>query len=550
MGDVGRRREKSAGNRSASDCCGIFARRFILPIVTIALINPASAQRISSLGQTVLHTSGPAISNAHSTIGLPQNNGAFWDGTRYWFFYCEGAELRAKFGPALDALRDTPTHPSGGNIKGLTNLAKSYSVVFGKHEDTWRAWALVNRGGAPFAVYRWDLSHAGLAAGISLSPSVSAKPSPTHVSLMPGYKSFDVKDLFGTVNQGGSSSANRQFNADLSSSIGLGAITFGKSNPQDKFAFGEAEWIFSLRDGYIYNAINVGDYQDPRLDNDVRRDGIFGNFSEWKRSRIDGTSSWKSEQELEGEPPNQLPGDWSDSNYGRDTSHGGQTDFVQLADGTIYNAYVDNSDIVNGNFGHIVLKRRGASLAEGWSTVTTNAVPDNGKAWHISLTSDGTRVFLLYVKNSSDISGGNVRAGEISLRVFNPVVGAFSAEQKAISIPADSRFERMTTQWRFSDGRLPLLWSETADGVTFLAMATALAVTPVPQPTFEVKKFTEESVQLVIKGLIPGESYLVESTPNLKTWVRSAPFVATSSESIFTAPPGSGESEKFYRIVF
>ncbi len=459
--------------------------RVIASILAIALTQTASAQRVSLLGETTLHTSAAPTSNAHSTIGLPQNNGAFWDGTHYWFFYCEGRELRAKFGTALDTLQPAPTNPEGGNISGLTNVAKSYSIVFGRYENTWRAWALVNRSGNPFAVYRWDLTASGLANGIVTSPSVSAKPEPTHVSLVPGFGSFDISNLYGTVNDGGSSSANRQVAADLSTTTGLGGITFGKSNARDTFHFGEAEWVFELTDGYIYSAVNVGDSRDPRIENNVRRDGNFGNFSEWKRTSIDATSTWGEERELESEPPGQVPGDWSDSNYGRDTSHGGQTDFVQLTDGTIYNAYIDNFDTVDGNFGNIIVKRRGAALPDDWSTVTTNAVSDSGKAWHVSLTSDGTRVFLLYVKNTNDTPGAGVRAGEISLRVFDPAIGSFAAEQTAATITSGSRFERMTTQWRFTGGRLPLLWSETSDESTYLAKAGSLSVS---QATPEVGK--------------------------------------------------------------
>lgn len=495
---------------------GKFSRCFSALLLGVALTQSAPAQRVSPLGETTLHTSSAPTSNAHSTIGLPQNNGAFWDGTRYWFFYCEAGELRAKFGSALDTLQATPTNPAGGNITGLTNVAKSYSVVFGLYENTWRAWALVNRNGAAFAVYRWDLAASGLANGTGITPSLSAKPAPTHVSLAPGFQSFDIANLYGTVNDGGSSSANRQVAPDLSATLGLGGITFGKSTPQDTFGFGEAEWIFELTDGYIYNAINVGDFRDPRIDNNVRRDGNFGNFSEWKRSTIGGTSAWSAETELENEPPDQVPGDWSDSNYGRDTSHGGQTDFVQLADGTIYNAYIDNSDTVDGNFGNIIVKRRGAALADGWATVTTNAIQDDGKAWHVSLTSDGTRIFLLYVKNTTDTQGAGVRAGEISLRVFNPAIGIFAAEQTAATIPPGSRFERMTTQWRFTDARLPLLRSETSDESTYLAKAGSLSVTPVPQPTLEVEKSSTSGLQLAIKSLVPGESYLVESSPDLE----------------------------------
>lgn len=518
-------------------------------ITALTFIQPTHAQRVTSLGQTIVHTSSAPTSNAHSTVGLPQNNGAFWDGTRYWFFYCEGAELRAKFGTSLDGLQTTPTDPSGGNISGLTNLAKSYSVVFGRLGEKWRAWALVNRTGSPFAVYRWDLTETGLVNGTSTSPSVSPKPEPTHVSLMPGYRGFDIADLYGVVNDSGSSSANRQVRADFATTIGLGGIIFGKSNAEDTFDFGEAEWVFELSDGYVYNAVNVGDFRDPRVGGDVRRDGNFGNFSEWKRSGIGGTSTWSAEIQLEGEPPNQVSGDWSDSNYGRNTSHGGQTDFVQLADGTIYCAYVDNFDTKDGNFGNVVVKRRGAALADGWTTVTTNAVPNDGKAWHVALTSDGSRVALFYLKNTNDTPGVGVRAGAISLRVFNPSVGIFGGEQIAAAIAPGSRFERMTTQWRFTDSRLTLLWSETADESTYFTKATALSAAPALSPWLKVEQ-APSGLQLVIEGLVPGEAYLVESSGDLEKWIAGEPFIATSTEITLPAPSGSGETKKFHGIRF
>ncbi len=440
----------------------------------------AQAQQLTLLEQTAFHTS----SANDSTVGLPTNNGAFWDGSNYWLFYAEGSELRAKFGSSLATLQATATNPTGGNITAVENPGKSYSLVFGQYQNQWRAWALVNRDGASFSMYRWDLTGSGLSNGLTATPTVSEKDSPTHTTLMPNYQSFAVTDLLGNVNTGlsnaaGANSANRRFAPDLTGDTGLGGVTFPKNTASDNFAFGEAEWTFKVSDGFVYEAINVGDFVDPKVGGDIRRDGNFGNRSEWQRAAIGSGTSWGSEIQLEGEPPNQVPGDWSDMNYARNTSHGGQTDFVQLADGTIYHVYVDNFDTVDGNFGNVVMKQRGAMLSDTWQTLSLDAVPNDGKAWHVSLTSDGEKVYLLYVKNVNDTPGSGVRDDAISLRTYDPGTGLFGDEQKLVDIASGLRFERMTTQWRFTDGRLTLLWSETDGSGTYTAKAAAFAV---PEP--------------------------------------------------------------------
>ena len=415
----------------------------------------------------VLETAAFTTSSDIDTVGIPQNNGAFWDGSQYWLIWAEGNTLQAKHGSTLGALAPTATHPSGtGGIDGLINN-KTFSVVYGRTHGQWHAWALVNRndaatGSQPFSVYRWDLTPSGLANPTTRLIDVSDKPAPTHVTLMPDGDDFKVQDLYGVVHAGSSQqnqqTATRRVAADLGSDVGL----TGPKMSDTKFA--EATWVFEVDNGLVLDSINVGDFP---FGSEV--DGDFGHFSEWTRTGVADPAGWGNEAVLDADGP----GRWRDQNYAADTSHAGQVDFIQLTDGTVFNAYVDNADKAAGNFGRIVLKERGNLTASTWSIVSTDAVDGGGEAWHLALTSDGKTVWLLYVKDEQ-----GARDGAIYLRGYDPESERFTAETRIADITAGRTFQRMTTQWRFDDDRLVVLWSETQDGTTY-GHVTALAI---PEP--------------------------------------------------------------------
>lgn len=414
----------------------------------------------------VVETTELFHSEAASVVGIPQNNGAFWDGQRYWLIYSEGGTLKAKVGPTLAAMRDTPTDPAGeGNLTGLVN-DKTFSVAFGRHDGDWHAWALLNRtgadGGTPFDIVSWRLDADGLREGRSRNVRIGNKHEPSHVMLMPeieskGEDGWEVDALLGAVTgrpdgaKGGHKIAIRRISPDLSSDTALGGVSMAGAK------FPEAAWAYRLHDGYLFTTINTGDWPPP-----PPRPAAF---SEWRRGTLD--AAWSDEDQLEG------PGShhWMDQNYAADTSHAGQTDAVQLVDGRVFNAYIDDTDHDRGNFGRVILKARGPALDDRWETAAVNAVPQDGRAWHVALTSDGRRVWLLYVADA-----GGKRAAAITLRGYDPPADTWT-DPVAIATTTDGRrFERMTTQWRFTDGRLVVLWSQTDDAGAFYVHATAVRV--------------------------------------------------------------------------
>ena len=441
-------------------------RRHLLALsLVLSLCMPVSAQPV------VVETAEVFTAQERDAVGIPQNNGAFWDGSQYWLLYADGGTLRAKHGETLASLRDTPTHPthpSGtADISGLVNN-KTFSVVFGRWEDGWRAWAVLNRTGdrggeSAIAMYRWDLDAEGLRNGEVRPLAISDKPEPSHASLMPAGENFDVSTLYACVTTGGSpqgnnTTASRRVAPDLAEDVGLGGLTMSGVR------FPEAAWVFAVEDGLVQTQINVGDWGTPRSPRD-------SGFSQWTRST--DASGWGEEGVLE-----HGKGAWGDMNYARGTttSHAGQTDFVQLADGRIFNAYIDDADAERGYFGRIVLRVRGDHLDAAWSLVTPDAVGEESSAWHLALTSDGTDVYLLYIEDN-----GRVRDNAVYLRRYQTSKRELDDEVKVADVTPGRTFERMTTQWRFTDTRLVLLWSEFDDATgTLHAHATAVDVAPDP----------------------------------------------------------------------
>ena len=402
-------------------------------------------------------------------VGIPQNNGAFWDGERYWVIYGDGKHLRAMSGPTLSDMTPTPTLPSGdGDVDALEN-DRTFSVVFGRHGGAWHAWALANRtpvsgNDETFSMYRWRLGEAGLSDGQAVLTDITDKREPSHVSLMPNANDgFEVERLYGTIstrgNNPGATVANRWLSADLQQDTGLEAlVTTGMWFP-------EASWVFEVTDGSgeaagcFHNSINVGDW-DPKPPR-------YSGFSEWTRPSIT-SGTWGPEQQLE--QPGR--GGWGDMNYAvkQSTSHAGQTDFVQLTDGRVFHAYLDNAGGEGGTSGRLVFRERAAGLDGEWTTVRENVLPDDASAWHLALTSDGRRVWLLYVKDRD-----GQRDGTIYLRGYDPETGDFTPETAIAQIDEGHRFDRMTTQWRFHDGRLVVLYSST-DGEQWTMHAAAVHV--------------------------------------------------------------------------
>lgn len=431
-------------------------------IIAASLLLAAAGTLSARANDVSIQTQHILDTGTRDVVGIPQNNGAFWDGSRYWLFYGDNNELCAKTGSSLDSLVDAPTGADGtSNIGGLINH-RGHGTVFGTVGGEWHAWVLANRtpDGEPYSVYRWKLGENGLENPTSRIVSLSAKDEPTQATLMPGIGGFEVESLYGAIgvglDDGTGAIYSRHLAPDLSADTGL-----GKVSPRGVH-FSEATPALEVHDGdggknWILNQINIG---DPESRNSVRN----SSFSEWRRTQIaGGGEQWSAESELEAAGA----GNWADMNYAvdRGTSHAGQTDFVQLADGTIFNAYVDGHDDVNGLFGNLVLKTRGPNTDDGWSTVSTSAIPDGSTAWHVAMTSDGEKPWLVYVKSADDTPGTTERQDVIHLLSYDPESDSFGDEIVIAEIADGFRFDRMITQWRFFDKQLVVLWSETDAGI-------------------------------------------------------------------------------------
>ncbi len=430
-----------------------------------------------------IHSEQLMTTDNRLAVGIPQNNAAFWDGSNYWLFRGDGDQLLASYGPTLADLAPTPTALNGTDNIGRMENDVTFSLAFGTQDGVWHAWALANRSpasgdGETYSLYRWRLADTGLADPAARFVEMGDKPTPSQVYLTPGIGGFEIQDLYGTIATGSDSQQEswvypRRFAPDFSADTGFGKVSAEGVN------FPEASPVFEVHNGnddrgWILNQVNIGDAGESSRPNA---------FSEWRRTTAEaGAEHWSAEMKLEGTAPE----DWGDMNYAvdRGTSHTGQNDFVQLADGTIFHAYADGLDTENGLFGNLVLKRRNSALDADWGTVSAGAVPDGSAVWHVSLTSDGEDVYILYVKSADNTPGATERQDAIHLLRYDPDTDTFSDETAIAEMNEGLRFDRMTTQWRFHDKRLVVFWSETDAGVfrdehegkTWYAHVTAVTI--------------------------------------------------------------------------
>lgn len=159
-------------------------------------------------------------------VGVPPNNGAFYDGARYWFFYTESNTLKCKYGTVMNSLTTTNTNGGSGNLANIDDDGKSYSIVFGTLSGTWYAWCYYLDSTASAAWRRWELTSSGLGTPTSQTLSLSAKDGASRIAH--DYGSEVVSTICGTTASapvGGTFQGNGGATSTFNTSTGYTANT-------------------------------------------------------------------------------------------------------------------------------------------------------------------------------------------------------------------------------------------------------------------------------------------------------------------------------------
>jgi hypothetical protein len=374
--------------------------------------------------------------------GIPKNNAAFYDGSNYWIFYQEAATLKCKYGSSLSSLASTFTNNTA-DIGGLANDGKSYSICCAKYNSTWYAYGTLGftTGDDRFQCWRWELTSTGLGAPTKALGGQSDKTFNSAACTKDYGDETASKIFFSIADFTNYRSHNRSIDADCASNH--------TAEMSSSYALTtDPEWsaMLELSDGYLHLYIDEGGAGE--------QNGDFGHCREFRKTNLGDI--WGAEQTIEAAGP---PEKFQNQNYATNTSHAGQIDCVQLDDGTIYAAYTDNSDLTNGDYGIINLWQRGDVQASGWTQKSADVISSSGKAWHIALSTDGSDVWVFYIKDDN-----GTRDTAIYYKKYDVSEDSFGAETKLADLQAAHTFVRMCTQWR-AYNQIAVVWSELGGGV-------------------------------------------------------------------------------------
>jgi hypothetical protein len=387
-------------------------------------------------------------------VGIPQNNACFHDGSNYWVFYLSSGTLNCLYGSSLAAMSSA----GSTGIANIENSGRQYSILFGTIAGTWYAWCVYGNTTEFYGVRRWELTGAGLGTPTDQNSAITDKAD-AHVCAINDYGSSDVTNVFAAMS-GPVADANiavRATAGNMASNTGMNAY-----NPS-AITFPEHAAAMKLSDGFITIAMDNG--------NTGEQNGNFGHCREVTKTNIG--DAWGTESTIEGNVTGATAnnGDFTDQNYGINTSHAGQQDICQLDSGEIYAAYCANGDLTNGDYGEIKLVKRGNAKASGWTLVSNDLIGAGGEAWHLAMTTDGTDVWIFYCKNNA-----GVRDSSIYYKKYNVAAGSFGTETKLADIQASYTFVRMFTQWRADNGKIVVSWSETDGAGNYDLVAEEVSV--------------------------------------------------------------------------
>lgn len=362
-------------------------------------------------------------------VGVPSNNGAWYDGTNYWIFYQEATTMKCQFGPSLGNMSQT-----GGSLDTLIHSdGRAYSVVFGRVGSTNYAWVVWNSSSGVGVIgnyRRYELTSTGLANVVNGS-SGGASAFAGFTFLAYDYGSDVVTTLYYSSHEVNDTPADSgTYQRAVPQLVSTADTGMSGYNPA-ALNVSESMRIFKLADGFVNVAMDEGDAG-------TNTRGVY------ERSKVLVGDAWG------GESINLIPA--GGMSFATGTSPHGQMDMCQLDDGRTLFAYCREQDLDHGS---INVFMRGNLRTNNWSNVVAGLIGST-QAWHIAMTTDGTNVWLFYVK---DVTGTRDTAIYYKVGIPTATGIVFGPEIKLADMQATYTFERMTTQLRARD-KIVVIWSE------------------------------------------------------------------------------------------
>lgn len=412
-------------------------------------------------------------------VGVPPNNPGFYDGTRYWIFYNESQILKCQYGTSLDSMSEA-TLSTTVSIPG--SEGRGYSMLFGQASSSWHAWCHLYGGGtAESLIKRWSLESTGLANELTHSNDLGSKNGNPRIAH--DYGGVSVSAVFVCVEQANQNRANRQNLADLSSDTGTGGQNFIVADTitqtmSTTIGFWETGRFIKLSNGILTMGFSSGGSGSG--------DGTPNSGIAWEIATTGASFPLQFTTNITGGAGG--AGTFVDASYAANTSHMGQSDDCQLDDGTYWIAYIDDADETNGDYGHIILRNRGHSVTSSWSTVSTDIIGSSAEAWHLAVSTDGTDVWIFYVKDSS-----GSRDSAIYYKKYDVAGTSLGSETKLADIQTSHTFSRMATQWRAANNKIIVVWSEDNGDSTYDMLASEVSLAQ-PKPAGIKTRFGTYSV--------------------------------------------------------
>lgn len=397
-------------------------------------------------------------------VGHPSQNGAWWDGERYWLVYFDRAPggsswIRCRHGASLDALQLSSVDSGNTDVEG-----RKYGCVFGFVGAQAYVWIIHSNGSnAPLKLRRHALTPTGLGTGTEITLASALDYRISGLTYEGTGSQVTALLCCFSAHEEPTRTPTLRVSPDLATVEDAGVIG------SEIYSLAEHARQYRLSDGYVILFVDHGESGSLPTD-------IDGRMRE-RRKTLYG-DAWGPEITVEGTVAGSgtLDGDFRDQNRAIDTSHAGQQDLVQTDDGRVWCLYVDNTDQVRGNWGTMKLNVRGAALTDGWTSVSRD-VGDGRTAHHVALSTNGEDIWALWLQ-ADDNTEANWN--EVWSRRYDVSSGAWDAPVLVGEATAGANAYRICTQVRAHGGELPYLLSEeiTASSYRLRAGSLSIPVTP------------------------------------------------------------------------
>ena len=414
--------------------------------------------RVSPFTPTVVSTSTVVSNSSDQFIsGVPCSTPSFFDGTRYWAFYTESSALKCKYSTDGITWVSSFTDAAGtGNVPGINNGGRAFSIGFGTISSTPFAFGLLNRAaagpGKSYDIWKWNLTSGGLSFSANVTPSIADKAS-GHNHITPIYSSgFEVSSLLGVVQDFGapesvSSVASKSINPSTLANTGMGGGDWAT------LGYAEINRTFKLSDGFLLFGNDEGGNGDP----DLTGHGLAAE----KTLTTLGVGAFGSEVNVTGTL-------FTDQNYAVNESHVGQSGSIQTDDGTVWCAFCDATDTTNGDYGKIHLLSRGVAKSGTWSLVDDDLLSGD-LAGAVTLTTDGTNLLICY----SDYTGG-AKTNKVKSLMYNASTMEKSTKILVANAASGHEVIRLASSYKAHSSTNLITWSEK-DGATYDLRSAAIS---------------------------------------------------------------------------